>query len=136
MNGLDRSDQMRMAYSSARTSRRWWTYLFWFLIDLSISSALILMRESRNHKLVSDASRPKERPLINFRENLAVQLIAEERNGRRGGIGPDISGDGHWPKKVKNEKGDVEIARGETRTDNRKLVSLFFIQITNNYNNF
>ena len=104
MNGVDRSDQMRTAYSSARTSKRWWTYLFWFLIDLSISNALILMWESRNHKLVSRASRTKDRPLINFRKNLAVQFIAQERNGRKRSIRPDISGDGHWPKRVETKR--------------------------------
>ena len=36
MNGVDRSDQMRMEYSMARSCRRWWTYIFWFLVDLSV----------------------------------------------------------------------------------------------------
>ena len=51
MNTVDRSDQMRTAYPTTRTSKRWWTYLFWFLVDLAVSNALTLMRESKNHQI-------------------------------------------------------------------------------------
>eukprot|EP00112_Aurelia_sp_Birch-Aquarium-sp1_P015019 Seg3293.2 transcript_id=Seg3293.2/GoldUCD/mRNA.D3Y31 product="PiggyBac transposable element-derived protein 4" protein_id=Seg3293.2/GoldUCD/D3Y31 len=102
MDGVDRADQMRTAYSSTRTSKRWWTYLFWFLVDLCISNSLVLMRESKNHKLKSRTGREKERSLLDFRKNLAVQLLGETRNGRKRkrAVRPDIFGEGHWPKKV------------------------------------
>ena len=41
MNGVDRSDQNRTKYVTACRSRKWWTYLFWFLVDTCISNALI-----------------------------------------------------------------------------------------------
>eukprot|EP00795_Rhopilema_esculentum_P005767 gene5767-11046_t len=50
MAAVDRADQMRTAYCCARKSRRWWTYILWFLVDLSISNAFILMKESPNNK--------------------------------------------------------------------------------------
>ena len=102
MDGVDRADQMRTAYPSTRTSKRWWTYLLWFLVDLCISNSLVLMRKSKNHKLTSRTGKEKERSLLDLRKNLAVQLLGEGRNGRKRkwGLRPDKSGEGHWPKKV------------------------------------
>ena len=60
MNDVDHSDQIRMQYLVARKGYCWWTYLFWFLVDLSISNALV------NHKNVT---------ILNFRMHLAKQLI-------------------------------------------------------------
>ena len=53
MNGVDHSDQMRTQYSTARNSERWWTYIFWFLVDLSIANSFILIKESPNHQLLT-----------------------------------------------------------------------------------
>ena len=50
MNGVDHSDQMRTEYSTARSCRWWWTYIFWFLVDLCVSNSFILMNESPNHQ--------------------------------------------------------------------------------------
>ncbi|XP_045207066.2 piggyBac transposable element-derived protein 5-like [Mercenaria mercenaria] len=49
MNGVDHADRLRAMYSLARKSAKWWKYLFWFLVDLAIVGAYILMKESPNH---------------------------------------------------------------------------------------
>ena len=98
MNGVDHSDQLHTVYSTARRSRKWWTYLFWFLIDLSISNATILMNESPNHTRQTRRGRPKPCTVLEFWKALAVQLIGKFREGRkRDSTGvPDIHGGGHY----------------------------------------
>ena len=43
MAAVDRADQMRTTYCCARKSRCGWTYILWFLVDLSISNVFVLM---------------------------------------------------------------------------------------------
>ena len=99
MNGVDRSDQLRTMFSTARRSRKWWTYLFWFLVDLSISNALILINESPNHQQQTRTGRPKPRSMLDFRKALSVQLIGDYRKGKKNNRTgeADIHGSGHWP---------------------------------------
>jgi hypothetical protein len=51
MNGMDKSDQTRPEYPTYRMCKRWWTYVFYFLLDLAIANAYILMKESPNHQM-------------------------------------------------------------------------------------
>ena len=83
MAAVDIADQMRIAYCSARKSRRWWTYILWFLVDLSISNAFVLMKESPNHKRLTRTGKEKKLTLLVFRKNLALQLIGTRRRGRK-----------------------------------------------------
>ncbi|XP_053376958.1 piggyBac transposable element-derived protein 4-like [Mercenaria mercenaria] len=53
MNGVDHADQLQAMYSLARKSAKWWKYLFWFLVDLAIVGAYILMKESPNHQITN-----------------------------------------------------------------------------------
>lgn len=53
MFGVDRADQMRMQYSTSRKSRKWWKYMLWFLVDLSVGNAFICMKESANHRITT-----------------------------------------------------------------------------------
>ena len=102
MNGVDRSDQLRTMYSTARCSSKWWAYLFWFLLDIYISNALILMNESPNHQLTTKTGRPKPRTMLEFRKALACHLIGDYHEGRKRGrvVKPDIHGGGHFPHKA------------------------------------
>jgi len=77
MNGVDHADQLRSAYSTFRTSRRWWLYLFWFLWDTAVTNGFILMKESIHHQRQTKNNKPKPRTLIDFRSNLAKQLIGD-----------------------------------------------------------
>ena len=106
MDGVDRSDQMRTAYLCGRMSKRWWTYLLWFLVDLCISNALILMCESENHQMQTKHRKENVPSVLEYRKKLAVQLLGEDRCGgkRKKGIRRDMSRDGHWPKKSRGQR--------------------------------
>ena len=54
MGGVDLNDQHRKHYSVGHKSRKWWRYLLWFLIDVSIVNAHILEKEALNHLSCSD----------------------------------------------------------------------------------
>lgn len=49
MGGVDHSDQMHQFYETSRRAKKWWRYLFWFCLDVSIVNAYILMQIADNH---------------------------------------------------------------------------------------
>nr|XP_032821145.1 uncharacterized protein LOC116948512 isoform X2 [Petromyzon marinus] len=71
MGGVDRSDQYRSYYHVGRTSKKWWRYIIWFLVNLSIVNAWLLYRESKH-----DPPPPKGYDHFQFRIELAEQLRA------------------------------------------------------------
>lgn len=66
MNGVDVNDQYRSYYPPGTTSRKWWKYLLWFFVNLSMVNAYIL------EKLAGK----KKRRQLDFRRELAKLLIA------------------------------------------------------------
>jgi hypothetical protein len=104
MFGVDRADQLRMAYSTCRKAIKWWKYLFWFCMDIAIVNSFICMKESRNHKILTKSGRESPRTQLRFRMALAKQLIADYRGSRKRKLksNTDNCGNAHWP--VKNEK--------------------------------
>lgn len=98
MNGVDHGDQLRMQYSTTRRSKKFWKYLFWFLFDTSLSCAFILMKESPNHALKSKTGKDKTRTQLEFRQNLARQLIGGYHQKRKHEVSTkDKCGKSHWP---------------------------------------
>ncbi|CAC5420394.1 unnamed protein product [Mytilus coruscus] len=83
MNGVDKADQTRTEYPTYRMCKRWWTYIFYFLLDLSIANSFILMKESPNHNLKTNTGKNKVRSLLSFRMNLAKQLTGNFRGSRK-----------------------------------------------------
>ena len=69
MGGVDLNDQMRSYYPSGRSGKKWWCYLFWFLLDVSINT-LIMERLSPHCQLSRGC-----RSLLPFKLELAKQLI-------------------------------------------------------------
>jgi hypothetical protein len=41
MSGVDLADQLRQYYSAGRQSKKYWKYIFWFLMDVSICNAFV-----------------------------------------------------------------------------------------------
>ena len=105
MNGVDRMRSNANGYSLAWSCRRWWTYRFWFLVDLSVSNSLVLMNESPNHQQLDEHGRNK-RMMLFFREQLAKHLMSSYREGRKRkrSVRPDVSGAGHWTLKLERKK--------------------------------
>ena len=50
MNGVDRADQLRSTYSICRKAAKWWKYLFWFMVDVAICNAFILMKDPHSKR--------------------------------------------------------------------------------------
>ena len=70
MGGVDLNDQFQSYYPSGRTGMKWWRYIFWFLLDVSICNAMVLERLSSH----ADTGR-KRRALLHFKLQLAKELI-------------------------------------------------------------
>lgn len=87
MGGVDLHDQLRGYYAIGTKSRRWWRYLFWFCVDLSIVNASILEKKAVNHR---------SRTQLAFRVELAKDLIGDfTSRGRTASSGQTEAG--HWP---------------------------------------
>lgn len=68
MGGVDRSDQMRQYYETLRQAKKWWRYLFWFCLDVTIVNAHILIQIADNHPHLTQ---------LEFRIELVNALIGE-----------------------------------------------------------
>ena len=66
----------------ARSFRRWWIYIFWFLVDLCVSNSSIFMNESPNHQQLDERGRNK-RTMLFFRQQLPKQLMSSYGEGRK-----------------------------------------------------
>lgn len=80
MGGVDRGDQFRGYYSCHMKSRKFYKYIFYFLLDVAITNAFILYK----HHTTS----PKYKTIKDFRVQLAKELIGDycsrKRAGRQG----------------------------------------------------
>ena len=73
MNGVDVNDQYRSHYPPGTTACKWWKYLFWFFMNLSMVNAFIL------EKLAGK----RRRTQLDFRRELAKLLIAGYNSYKR-----------------------------------------------------
>ena len=103
MNGVDRADQLRSSYSISKKALRWWKYLFWFMIDVSICNGYILMKTSPNHVLKTKNGRERVRTQLEFRMQLAHQLFGTYMGKRKRDriVEPHTAGLHHWPIQMK-----------------------------------
>ena len=76
MGGVDRGDQLRGYYSCRTKSRKFYKYIFHFLLDTSITNAYILLKPHSTYQHVKD-----------FRVQLAKELIGDFCVRRRPGSG-------------------------------------------------
>ena len=105
MGGVDRGDQLRGYYSCQSRSRKFYKYIFYFLLDTAITNAYILhtrYTESPTCKHVKD-----------FRVDLAKSLIGDYCSRRRPGRGSTALHSlpvRHFP--VKKEGSSSRMKRG------------------------
>ena len=79
MGGVDRGDQLRGYYRCRSRSRKFYKYIFFFLLDVAITNAYILMKSSGRPCPFKDFK--------TFRLQLAKELIGEYCSRRRRGRG-------------------------------------------------
>lgn len=46
MGGVDLADQLRASYQVGRASKRWWRYLFWFLVQTAMINSFLLLKSA------------------------------------------------------------------------------------------
>ena len=69
MGGVDRGDQLQGYYSSRSKSRKFYKYIFYFLLDVTITNAFILMKKHTN--------KGSKMTIKDFRLKLASELIGD-----------------------------------------------------------
>ena len=77
MGGVDRGDQLRGYYSCRTKSRKFYKYIFYFLLDVAITNAFVL------YKYYAPSS--KYKTIRDFRVQLAKELIGDYCSRRRAG---------------------------------------------------
>ena len=71
MGGVDLNDQLCSYYRIGRASHKWWRYIFWFLLNISITNAWILYKCSTHQPPI-----PTNYDHLKFRLELASLLRA------------------------------------------------------------
>ena len=69
MGGVDLNSQLRSYYPSGRSGKKWWRFIFWYTLDVSICNTFII------EGLSSHAPSARSRTHLQFRLELAKQLI-------------------------------------------------------------
>lgn len=115
MNGVDVADQLRTEYCTYRTSKKWWRYLFWFLFDVAVTNGFVMMRESAGHQQRSKNNRVKARTVVDFRTNLAKQLIGDYTDNERAALATISAG--HYVKKGERRGRCRQCAKKKCRRD-------------------
>ena len=87
MGGVDLHDQLRGYYAVGTKARKWWWYLFWFCVDVSIVNVFILEKKVLNHWT---------RGQLEFRTELAHNLLGDFSSHTRIVASGQMEG-GHWP---------------------------------------
>ena len=77
MGGVDRGDQLRGYYSCRTKSRKFYKYIFYFLLDVAITNAFVLYKHY--------ATCSKLKNIRDFRVQLAKELIGDYCSRRRVG---------------------------------------------------
>ena len=76
MGGVDYNDQLRKYYQFRLKSKKFYKYIFWFLVELSITNAFILCKHHTNLNIIT---------MKDFRSQLASSLIGSYSGRKRRG---------------------------------------------------
>ena len=109
MGGVDLADRLRSYYKVGRPSKKWWRYVFWFRLDVTMVNAWIIYSASTH---VPPARRGYDQ--LNFRSNVAELLRAgytsrKHAKGRRSSTlvaAVDVANvGGHHPVRIQTKRG-------------------------------
>lgn len=76
-NAVDKNDQLRSYYGIAHRAKKWWEYIFWFFMDVTMINAYIL------HKDAPGGPRPHPLTHLQFHIALAKGLIGRYSSRKR-----------------------------------------------------
>ena len=99
MSGVDHADQLRASYCTSCKGMKWWKYLFYFLFDICIVNAFILMKESPNHQLKTKSGRHRDLTQLEFCMKLAHEMLKgfTSKRKRSSHAEGESSADQHYP---------------------------------------
>ena len=121
MGGVDWGDQLRGYYACKMKSRKFYKYIYSFLVGVSLTNAFILHRMSHPNLKIS---------LKKFQEKLATELIGEYCSRRRAGRVSHIIQPlslRHFPTKVPSSNSERKRGRCSLcREKNRRCDSQWF----------
>ena len=107
MGAVDYGDQLRGYYSCRTKSRKFYKYIYYFLLDVTITNSFILYKNFHPN--------PRYRTIREFRLQLARELIGDycsrRRSGCRGGAIVPLQLQ-HFPITVPSESGPRKTKRG------------------------
>ena len=99
MGGVDLADAKRTVYSCSRKSKKWWHRMFYFVIDVCLVNAHIILSETPHQ------SKPSQK---DFRLELPMEVLASHnsrKHHKRGSSSLDgppsaVFADTHFPDKL------------------------------------
>eukprot|EP00795_Rhopilema_esculentum_P003910 gene3910-15230_t len=100
MNAVDHSDQLRILQPTARSTRRWWVYIMWFLFDISLANAFICFKESPNNARINKNGKEATVGVLSFKKAIVKYLLEGQNYRKRKATNGGLSDHGHWPKKT------------------------------------
>ena len=110
MGGVDLADNLRRSCTFSLKSVRWYMRIFWYLLESAAVNAHIVQMETTGIKM----------PQINFRKQLAVDLIARFNSRLRPGKQSLITAgrfrDRHFPDKNESSRGVCAVETCGVRT--------------------
>ena len=123
MGGVDLTDQYMSYYPVGRPGKKWWRYLVWYIVNLSVVNAYIIFNKSEK-----DPPPPKGYKHLQFRTDVADQLVAgftcrklqSGKKAKQADAHINIANIGHH--KLEKVQGRKKICR-ECSKQNRKTPS-------------
>ena len=113
MGGVDRGEELRGYYNCKVKSRKFYKYIFYFLLDVSITNAFILYKNFCSSTFNT---------IKKFRLQLARELIGEYTSRRRAGPGGGVIRPlplQHFPLKINKDPCETERNRRRAHCSKR-----------------
>ncbi|KAL8581162.1 hypothetical protein ACOMHN_033609 [Nucella lapillus] len=104
-NAVDKNDQMRSYYGIANKARKFWKYIFWFIVDVSMINAFVLYKEARG------GLRPKPMTHLEFHLEVARELVRNYTSRKRQASFPASSP--LAPKEPRHEISNIKTKHGK-----------------------
>ncbi|KAL8576039.1 hypothetical protein ACOMHN_052057 [Nucella lapillus] len=135
-NAVDKNDQMRSYYGIANKARKFWKYIFWFIVDVSMINAFVLYKEARG------GPRPKPMTHLEFHLEVARELVRNYTSRKRQAsfpasspLAPKEPRPRHEISNIKTKHGKrlcvVCKQRGVTKSSGKKKQTVFECPICN-----
>ncbi|XP_012938598.1 uncharacterized protein LOC106011918 [Aplysia californica] len=115
MFGVDLSDQLRSYYAVGRKSVKWWRYVLWFVVQMSLANASILFKAANRPLPGNQHPFSQLRFRLSYRR-LSLATSAGEANHSTAGLGSSLSSDHQISRMHGREAVCYEGSRNKVKT--------------------